>query len=188
MNIEKNNKLEKFAPLLLTVSSTLFLAGGWVYYRIFLLHFGINSNAFFSLSDYVAASIDFFVFIIPQIILALFLIYVQTKEGILSQIVRCFIGLSILLDGIIFTISFVNPTALECMGPFPAFKFHMINTLMFFLTCFFAPLYISKNQIMSPILFYSLIFTFLYFIMLLLTAITTANYTKSKKISIDLIP
>ena len=43
---------------MLTVLSALFLVSGYLYSRAFLGHFGVEVAKYFSLSDYVAASID----------------------------------------------------------------------------------------------------------------------------------
>lgn len=75
------------------LSSGVFLFGGYLYNKIFLLHFNINASLFFSLSDYLTASLDMVGLAILTVIFAIAGIFTRlnklthkTEKSILQEL------------------------------------------------------------------------------------------------------
>ncbi|MBN9287585.1 MAG: hypothetical protein BGO43_04135 [Gammaproteobacteria bacterium 39-13] len=176
-----NNTFHKQIPLVLALSSAVFLTGGWLYYRSFLFHFGINSNAFFSLTDYISAGIDAVIYNCIQVIVAWIIIYLQTKNKLFARIIQTIVGISIIISLISLTISFVNPTIFQSLGQPIVIRLQIIASLLFSIAYLTVPFLILSNKISKTA--YIWIFTLLFLIVVPFSALITA-YQPPDKLSI----
>ena len=68
--------------LFISVISSLFLVGGFLYNRILLHFLGINSSDFFDTSDYIASSVDI---VFPILLIVFFIMFFSSKQALDSR-------------------------------------------------------------------------------------------------------
>ena len=89
--ISKTRKPIKIQPsiifIFISVFSSIFLVGGFLYTNILLYFLDINSSDFFDTSDYIASSVDIIFFTLLTVFFGLFGYFI-VHSGIVSEIIK----------------------------------------------------------------------------------------------------
>jgi len=180
-------KFSHIVSLILTSSSAIFISGGFLYYKTFLNYFGIDSNAFFSLSDYMTASIDIVLYGILNVIVALIFIKLQMKNNWLSKLLKIFFILSIGLNFIGLMIVYYFPNSINLMATTENVNLNIIRAIgssVYLMAYLLVPALTLKYCKDDPYTYNITAFIILFIITIPFYALINAYGIKTKNVSV----